>query len=198
MEEQIFHEMIEKDINDLIELLQSMSGLNSWKEKLANLSGKVYKSFCIAGKLMIMGNGGSAAQAQHIAAEFINRFMHERRALPALSLTVDTSNITSISNDYDFANIFERQIEALGRKGDVLLCLSTSGNSPNIVRALKKAKFMGIYCFSFLGRGGGLARDYSDDCIIVDSPDTPRIQEVHDLLGHILCRAVEEAVINEK
>ncbi len=196
-DKKFYKAFLDKDIQDLQHILDKYRGNAEWKEKVFALSMRICNAFSTENKLMLIGNGGSAAQAQHITAEFVNRFLHERKALPALSLTVDTSNITSISNDYDFANVFERQVEALGRKGDILICLSTSGDSANLVRALKKARYIGIYCFSLLGKTGGEAKTFSDDSIIVNSEDTPRIQEIHLLFGHMICQLVEEMIVNE-
>jgi D-sedoheptulose 7-phosphate isomerase len=141
-------------------------------------------------KLLIFGNGGSAADAQHIAAEFVNRFQLERRPLPAIALTTDTSIITSIGNDYHFDQIFAKQLEALGCRGDVALGISTSGNSPNVVRAMQSAQQMGLYTIGFTGRGGQLAQ-FADLVLAVASEATPRIQETHITLAHILCDLVE-------
>lgn len=187
--------LMSKSADDLASLLQNLRSSSGWKEKLLSVSERIYNAFGSSNKLLLIGNGGSAAQAQHIAAEFVNRFLHERRALPALSLTTDTSNITSISNDYSFDLIFEKQLEALGRKGDILLCLSTSGGSINIINCLIKAQKMGIYTFSLLGKYGGDAKFHSDSYIIVDSESTPRIQELHIFFGHIICQLVEEMVV---
>jgi len=143
------------------------------------------------GKLLIFGNGGSAADAQHIAAEFVNRFQIERRPLAALALTTDTSVITSIGNDYHFDLIFRKQIEAFGRKSDVAVGISTSGNSPNVVAAMETARTMGLATIGFTGGGGKLAA-LSDILFTVDSDVTARIQETHITLAHILCQLVEQ------
>ena len=148
-------------------------------------------------KLLLCGNGGSAADCQHIAAEFVNRFQMERPPLPAIALTCDTSILTSIGNDYDFDQIFLKQVQALGRKGDMVLGISTSGNSPNVVKAVEYAKDQGIFSLGFSGKGGALA-DLCDICFCVDSPVTARIQEVHILLAHILCDLSERMIFNEK
>jgi D-sedoheptulose 7-phosphate isomerase len=143
------------------------------------------------GRLLIFGNGGSAADAQHIAAEFVNRFQKERRPLSALALTTDTSVITSIGNDYHFDQIFQKQVEALGRTDDIAMGMSTSGNSPNVVLAMEKAREMGLVTVGFTGRGGKLA-SLSDLLFTVSSDVTARIQETHITLAHILCELVEE------
>lgn len=146
------------------------------------------------GKLMIAGNGGSAADAQHIAAELVGRYMKERRSLPALSLATDTSALTAIGNDYGYDRVFSRQVEGLGRRGDVLMVISTSGNSQNLLLAVDQAEQMGIKTVALLGKDGGKLKGRCDLEIIIPSEHTPRIQEMHILIGHILCKAIEEAV----
>ncbi len=144
--------------------------------------------------LLLFGNGGSAADAQHIAAELVNRFRRDRAPLPAIALTTDTSVLTCIGNDSNFSEIFSRQISALGRRGDIALGISTSGNSDNIVRAFKAAREKGLVRVALLGRDGGRARRYVDHAVIVPSFSTPRIQEVHITIGHILCEIIEEVL----
>ena len=146
-------------------------------------------------KLLIAGNGGSAADAQHIAAEVVGRFYRERRGLPAIALTTDTSILTSIGNDYGFEQIFSRQIEALGRKGDVFLGISTSGNSVNVVNAVRKAAELGITTVGLTGEEGGKLKGLVDILIAVPSSNTPRIQEVHITIGHIICELVEQYMV---
>ena len=147
---------------------------------------------------MLCGNGGSAADAQHIAAEFVNRFQIERSPLPALALTTDTSIITSISNDNSFDDIYSRQIEALGAEGDVLFAMSTSGRSRNILSALSTAKDRGIYIVGLMGAGGGEMLPLVDLALVVESNQTPRIQEAHILAGHIICELVERMLFQGK
>jgi D-sedoheptulose 7-phosphate isomerase len=141
--------------------------------------------------LMLCGNGGSAADAQHIAAEFVNRLEMERPPLPAISLAADSSIITCIGNDYSFDDIFTKQVKAIGLEGDVLLAISTSGNSQNIVSAAEAASEMGIYVAALTGCKGGKLKDVSDLCLIVPSDRTARIQESHILAGHIICKLVD-------
>jgi D-sedoheptulose 7-phosphate isomerase len=143
------------------------------------------------GKLLVFGNGGSAADAQHIAGELINRFLQARRALPAIALTTDGGVLTCIANDSGFENIFARQIEALGTKGDVCLAISTSGTSPNVVMACEQARRQGATVIGLLGRDGGTVAALCDLALIVASDDTQRIQETHNLIGHIICELVE-------
>jgi D-sedoheptulose 7-phosphate isomerase len=154
---------------------------------------------CMAagGKVLIFGNGGSAADAQHLAAEFINRFQIERPPLAAIALTTDTSVLTSIGNDYHFDDIFSKQIKALGKKGDIAWGLSTSGNSPNVVKAVKTAQKIGIPTIGMTGRGGELAK-CADLVFAVDSDTTARVQETHITLGHILCELLERKLYPEE
>lgn len=144
------------------------------------------------GKLMLMGNGGSAGDAQHIAAELVGRFKKERKAMPALALTVDTSSLTALGNDYGFDTIFERQVEALANKNDTVIGISTSGNSENIIRAVNKANSIGAFTIGLLGNDGGKLKDAVNLPIIIPSNDTARIQEVHITIGHIICEIIEE------
>ncbi len=143
-------------------------------------------------KIMIVGNGGSAADAQHIAAELVGRFLKKRKGLAAIALTTDTSAITAISNDFGFDKVFSRQIEALGQEGDVLLAISTSGNSENIIQSVIQSKLMGIETIGLLGNNGGQLAKLCNFSIIVPSDVTARIQEAHILIGHILCESIEE------
>jgi D-sedoheptulose 7-phosphate isomerase len=138
-------------------------------------------------KILLCGNGGSAADAQHLAAEFVNRFLLDRRPLPALALTTDTSILTAISNDFGFELIFAKQVQALGRPGDVLLALSTSGNSPNVLAALQAGREAGLIGIGLTGEGGGAMSGLCDHLLAVPSTQTPLIQEVHIAVGHLLC-----------
>jgi D-sedoheptulose 7-phosphate isomerase len=142
-------------------------------------------------KLMVCGNGGSAADAQHLVAEFVSRLVQDRPALRAIALTTDSSILTAIGNDYSYENVFERQVEALGIAGDVLLTISTSGNSKNCIKALKLARGMGIHTVSYLGNEGGMMKEISDISVIVPSNVTMHIQESHLALEHIFCMLVE-------
>ncbi|RUM70811.1 MAG: D-sedoheptulose 7-phosphate isomerase [Sulfurovum sp.] len=144
-------------------------------------------------KILLCGNGGSAADAQHIAAELTGRYKSERKGLPAIALTTDTSALTAISNDYGYARVFDRQVEALAHKGDLLIGISTSGNSNNILSALQTAKTLGCNTLGFSGKDGGEMTQQCDINLIIPSDDTPRIQEMHILIGHILCQAVDDA-----
>jgi D-sedoheptulose 7-phosphate isomerase len=148
--------------------------------------------------LLFFGNGGSAADAQHLAAEFVNRFVVDRPGLPALALTTDTSVLTSIGNDRDFSRIFSRQVEALGRPGDVAVGISTSGRSPNVLEGLKAARARGLVTVGFAGEQDAAMRTICDHLVRVPSRTTARIQEIHILIGHILCEMVDEALFPQK
>lgn len=149
-------------------------------------------------KLLIAGNGGSAADAQHFAAEMVCRFLlKERRALPALALTVDASILTAWSNDSSFDTVFARQLEAHGRPGDVFFGISTSGNSRNLIAALRTAKELGLRTVGLLGKGGGLMKDLCDLALVIPSDSTPRIQEAHEMFFHIVCEEVERGLVFE-
>lgn len=144
------------------------------------------------GRILFFGNGGSAADAQHLAAELTVRFVSERRALAGLALTTDTSALTACANDFGFESVFSRQIEAFGRPGDVALGLSTSGNSPNVIRALETARKMEMTAAAFTGGTGGKLKNIADPLLLIPSRTTARIQEMHNLLGHILCAEIED------
>ena len=148
-------------------------------------------------KTLLAGNGGSAADAQHIAGEFVSRFYFDRPGLPSIALTTDTSVITAIGNDYGYEKLFSRQVQALGNTGDVFIGISTSGNSPNVIKALELCKEKGITTIGLTGITGGKMNDLCDLCIKVPSPETPRIQEAHILIGHIICCIVEEEIFAE-
>jgi len=149
------------------------------------------------GKILLFGNGGSAADAQHLAAEFVNRFQIERPPLAALALTTDTSILTSIANDYDFEEVFAKQVRALGRSEDVALGLSTSGNSPNVVRGLEAARQLGLRTLALSGGDGGPVARAAELALVVPSRSTPRIQEVHITIGHVLCDLVDYLLFPE-
>ncbi len=142
-------------------------------------------------RILVCGNGGSAADAQHLAAELSGRYLKERRALAGIALTTDTSALTAIGNDYGFDHVFSRQVEALGRPGDLLIGISTSGNSPNVIRAVTSAKELGMRTLGLLGRDGGQLRTLVDDALVVPSPVTARIQEVHQMVYHFWCEALD-------
>jgi D-sedoheptulose 7-phosphate isomerase len=151
----------------------------------------IVAAFKSGNKVLLFGNGGSAADAQHIAGEFINRFLIERPPLPAISLTTDTSVLTSISNDYGYADSFSKQVKALGKEGDVAFGISTSGAAANVIKAVKVAREMGLKTVGLSGRDGGELAKSVDVAIVVDSQVTPRIQEVHITIGHVICEMVD-------
>jgi D-sedoheptulose 7-phosphate isomerase len=181
--------IIERILADSLKIKEDFTRKNM--SSLILLAEKIASAFTNDRKLMICGNGGSAADAQHIAAEFVNRYQLERPPLPALALTTDTSVITSIGNDYSFDDIFSKQIKALGMQGDILLVISTSGASKNVLSAAKDARDQGIYTAGFIGGDGGKLAKLVDLALVVKSDETPRIQETHILAGHILCHLVD-------
>lgn len=188
----ILEEIIEKILTDSLKVKTNFIRDNS--SNLILLAEKIAQAFTSDRKLMLCGNGGSAADSQHIAAEFINRFMLERPPLPALALTTDTSIITCIGNDYSFDEIFSKQVKALGMEGDVLLAISTSGNSKNVLMAAKDARARGIYVAGLMGGDGGKLTALVDTALVVNSEVTARVQEAHILAGHILCQLVDHVL----
>lgn len=177
------------NLTEQISLLQRLISLDSLVCKAATLAAHSLKT---GGKLMLCGNGGSAADCQHLAAELTGRFVKDRLPLAAIALTTDTSAITCISNDYSFDEVFARQVQGLGRNGDVLLAISTSGNSRNVIRAVEEARASGIYVIGLLGREGGALNEMCDVAIVVPSQVTARIQETHILIGHSICGIIEQ------
>lgn len=165
--------------------------LNDNLGKLADVIDAVTAALKAGNKILIFGNGGSAADAQHIAAEFVNRFIIERPPLPAIALTTDTSVLTSIGNDYDFSEIFAKQVRALGQPGDIAWGLSTSGQSPNVLKALELAKKMGLITLAFTGKDGGPIAQAADFALNVSAASTARIQETHITAGHVICELVD-------
>ena len=186
---------IKSMIEESIEVKKLARSLSPQIEKAANLIIDVLRK---NKKIVIAGNGGSTSQASHIAAEFVGRYKIERKGLPCIALTTDLAAITSIGNDYGFDTIFERQIEALANTGDVFIALSTSGNSKNIINAVEKAKKMNVHVIGLLGKGGGKLRNTSSVEIIVPSDNTPRIQESHLMILHIICEIVEKELFSKE
>lgn len=185
-------EMLEEKITILASLLSEVTEKHG--DTFAE-SAKVFTGALKSGHTVFWcGNGGSAAESSHLAVELIGRFKNNRRPLPSISLNSDTSAITCIANDFGFDEIYARQLEGLAKLGDILVVLSTSGSSENILRALKKAKEIGIVTIALLGKGGGQAQSLADYPIVIDSTETARIQEVHLLLGHTLCEFAEMAM----
>lgn len=169
----------------------AVTALSPMLSQIADLAERMRACLASGGKIIWMGNGGSAADCQHLAAEMVGRFRRERAGLASIALTTDTSILTSIGNDYGFDFVYARQVEALCQPQDLLIGISTSGNSRNIITAIETGKALGIYTIGLLGGSGGQMRDLCDFALIVPSTDTPRIQEVHILIGHILCELVE-------
>jgi len=174
---------------------------NLLAEPYLDLIAKIAETIIIAykheNKVLLCGNGGSASDAQHIEGELVGRFKKERKALPAIALTANTSTITAIGNDYGYNDIFRRGVEAHGKSGDVLIAISTSGNSPNVVLAAELAKSQGITVVALLGGTGGKLKEIAEIALVAPSDDTPRIQECHILVGHILCDLIEKGVFGE-
>ena len=163
-------------------------------ETIAQVAEELIQAYRSGSKMLLFGNGGSAADAQHIAAEFVGRFAFDRPALPALALAVNSSCVTAIGNDYGYDLVFARQLEALARPGDVAIGFSTSGNSPNVLRGVEKAKSLGLITVGLTSETGGALRTAVDYCLCAPSKETPRIQECHILMGHIISEIVEEAI----
>ena len=188
-------EVIKKVIDEKIDSLNRFRG-QKYITQLKTICQKEIEALKSGNKILIAGNGGSAADAQHFAAELVGRFVTERKGLPAVALTTDSSIITSIGNDYSYDYIFSRQLEALACPGDIFIGISTSGNSENIVRAVKKAKEKDVYVIGLLGKDGGRLKDLCDQALIVPSDKTARIQELHEMCVHIMCTFIDDAYRN--
>jgi D-sedoheptulose 7-phosphate isomerase len=182
-------DIIEKALEESLRVKETF--IRSHVKAITDIAEKIAAVFISDRKLLICGNGGSAADAQHLASEFVNRYLLERPPLPALALTTDSSTITSIANDYTFDDIFSKQVKALGLEGDILLAISTSGESENVLRAVRAAKTQGIYTVGLTGKDGGKLAPLADTSLVVRSDVTARIQEAHILVGHILCQLVD-------
>ncbi len=182
---------IQKEIEESIQAKQQIP-----VEPIAKIAEKIVEAYKNDNKVLICGNGGSAADAQHIAGELVGRFKMERRALPCIALTTDTSIMTAYANDYAFDDIFARQIEALGNKNDILIAISTSGNSKNIIKAVEQAKSQGLIVIGFLGKDGGQLKSLCNLNFISPSDDTPRIQECHEVVYHIICNLIEKELFS--
>lgn len=182
--------MIEQYFNEHVNVAKKCLEKN---EEIIKLIGKkVVETIKRGNKVLLFGNGGSAADAQHIAAEFTGRFVKERRGLPAIALTTDTSALTAIGNDYGFERIFERQVEALAQKGDLIIGISTSGNSENVILGLRKGNEIGCTTVGLTGRSGGAMNEVCDINCIVPSTVTAHIQEMHIVIGHLICKILDE------
>jgi D-sedoheptulose 7-phosphate isomerase len=187
-------EFVSQQISESIAVKEAMLDDDDLIDEIERVARRIVSTYRSGGKVLIAGNGGSAADAQHIAAELVSRFTQERAALPALALTTDTSIMTAISNDYGYEQLFARQLEASGRPGDVFIAISTSGNSANIVQALERASHLGLVSVGLSGATGGRMADLCLHCLHVPSTDTARVQEGHILIGHILCACTERAL----
>jgi len=187
-------DLVRDRIHASINVKQTLLADVAFQGLVAQAAVRIVNALRAGGKVLFCGNGGSAADAQHLAAEFTGRYLKERRALPALALHANTSSLTAIGNDYGFDHVFARQLEALGKQGDVLVGISTSGNSRNVIRAMEVAKAKSIYTIALTGSGGKM-KDLADCSICIPSQDTPRIQECHILTGHIICEIAEEMLM---
>lgn len=192
MKEQIFKEILES--KEVIDAILVDEKLISRIEKIALECIQCIKR---GGKILLAGNGGSAADAQHIAAEFVSRFAFDRPGLPAIALTTDTSILTAIGNDYGYENLFSRQIQAIGRKGDVFIGYSTSGKSPNIIKALNEARNTGLITVGLTGKNTGEMSKLCDHLLEIPSKSTPKIQEGHLIVGHLICGLVENSIFKK-
>jgi len=191
--------MAESKISKLFDQsIATISNSKTLEKSIQNVIDKIITCFENGNKIIIFGNGGSAADSQHFAAEFIGRFLLERQSLPAISLTTDTSILTSLGNDYSFDNIFSRQCESLVEKNDIVFGISTSGKSLNVINGIETAKNQGAITIALLGSGGGNLSQIVDIPIIIPSNSTPRIQESHRIILHIICEIVEEYFTNKK
>jgi D-sedoheptulose 7-phosphate isomerase len=180
--------------HSIAEHLSVVESLRAAQPILQEIATEMVQAVLAGNKILWCGNGGSAADAQHLAAELVGRFRRDRRGLPSIALTTDTSILTSVSNDFGYENVFSRQVEALCRKGDVLVGISTSGNSRNVCLALKAAQDLGAFTAAFTGKDGGAVAEIADAVLRIPSQDTARIQECHILCGHLLCEWVDLSV----
>jgi D-sedoheptulose 7-phosphate isomerase len=181
-------------INGTRDVLDQMASSDELRESVLRCATLVINCFNVGGKLLFAGNGGSAADAQHMAAEYVSRFMYDRPSLPAIAITTDTSIMTAIGNDYGFKTLFSRQLQALAQPEDVFICYSTSGTSENILLGLAEAKRRGLTCIGFTGSRSAAMQTYCDALVAVPSSSTPKIQEGHLVLGHFICGLVEQTI----
>jgi D-sedoheptulose 7-phosphate isomerase len=186
--------VIQESIAASVAVKQAMLADNELVRRIAAAAETIMASLRGGGRVLLAGNGGSAADAQHIAAEFVGRYQMERRAMPAIALTVNSSTLTAIGNDHGFDEVFARQVEAFARPGDVLIAISTSGNSRNLLRALLMAGALRVKTIALTGHNGGKLKNVADLCLCVPSQETPRIQEAHILIGHTISEIVEAAL----
>ena len=189
---------VQNEIRSSISVKEEILGMDALTEEIACIAELCVSVFRSGNRILLAGNGGSAADAQHIAAEFVSRFMFDRPGLPALSLTTDPSTVTAIGNDYGYENLFSRQLQANGRPGDLFIGISTSGKSPNILRGFKTCRELGIHSVALTGKGGIQAMELADHCLMVPSSSTARIQESHILIGHVICAIVERLIFGDR
>jgi D-sedoheptulose 7-phosphate isomerase len=185
---------IELQISKTIDVMNALQSDSQLIEKIALAADACLAAYKSGNKILLAGNGGSAADAQHIAGEFVSRFNFDRPGLPAIALTTDTSILTAIGNDYGYENLFARQVQALAVPNDVFIAYSTSGQSPNILRALEAARLKNIFCIGLTGNRGGAMHDLCNVTLDVPSESTPKIQEGHLVIGHIICGLVESTL----
>lgn len=195
--EMLIKNFAKTEFDKIINLLKSIKDDEVINSKINASVLKIVSCFKNEGKLLIAGNGGSAADSQHIAGEFVSRFHYDRPGLPAIALTTDTSILTAIGNDYGFEHLFSRQIQALGHQNDVFIAISTSGNSKNIINAIYEAKQKGIFVIGFTGLSGGNMANICDITLNIGNNETPKIQEAHIIIGHIICGLVEKIIFPE-
>jgi D-sedoheptulose 7-phosphate isomerase len=188
-------DLVRNRVQRSIEVKHKLLEDPQFQDSVVQVAMQIVNSLRAGGKVFFFGNGGSAADAQHLTAEFTGRYLKERRALPALALSVNSSSVTAIGNDYGFDLVFARQLEALGKEGDVAVGITTSGNSPNVVRALEMAKTKSMFAVALTGSSGGVVKKIADCVICIPSEETPRIQECHILTGHIICEIVEQMLL---
>jgi D-sedoheptulose 7-phosphate isomerase len=181
-----------------LDALERAAGDDHFRAALLAIAQSVEKTFRAGGKVMLAGNGGSAADAQHIAGEFLSRLRFDRSSLPALALTTDSSVLTAVGNDYGYEQVFERQLRGLGRAGDMFIAISTSGKSPNVLAALRAAREIGIATVGFTGAAGGTMRPLCDMLLAAPSDDTPLIQQIHITAAHAICEMVERSLFGKK
>lgn len=184
-------DLINDVINEQIKNLENLKN-SDYSEKIISISDMIIKCMKAGNKILVAGNGGSASDAQHFAGEIVGRFLLERKAMPCICLNTDTSVITCVANDYSYDDIFSRQIEGIAKKGDIFIGISTSGNSKNIINAVKKAKEMGIETIGFLGKDGGQLKDLVNEKLIIPYSSTARVQEHHIMSIHLICEIVEK------
>jgi D-sedoheptulose 7-phosphate isomerase len=189
-------EVILREINDSISVKHMILEDAELLHLIKKVANECIEAYSRGNRVLLAGNGGSAADAQHIAAEFVSRYAFDRPGLAAIAFTTDTSILTAIGNDYGYEQIFRRQLESNGRQGDIFIGISTSGNSPNVLAALQCAREQGIIAVGLTGQGGSKMQEHCDYCIRVPSKSTPRIQESHIMLGHIICGLVEDTLFN--